>query len=395
MLFRQRKKREESKNTEQNWGNFLSFCAVKLTIAPSSCYTKHLKSCLKFAPVISHPNVQVRTKVGNLGTSLVVFQHRSQRRQLPVFGQCLPWPSHQLLHSSCDKIGLNYRQASTTPSKVTLAHCTALVQQTHLPLDVIMRIWCFTFKIALVTSTFKWNCAFTFVHTVHCQILWMNPSILRLALGRQFRPAKGFVQGFAPYKYAYPTSYYDAHSNILITTTYNWNQSYRNLTINRPLFDSKDSSKVEQTVKALREEVKDKDKATAVVTPKRSLGKRVWDELVHYYHGFRLLFIDIGVASRLIWKVLNGTSLSRREHKQLVRTSSDVFRLVPFSVFIIVPFMEFLLPVFLKFFPGMLPSTFQTASSEASQQLLWLLSFLNNNFFLLWTGVKVKTTIEA
>lgn len=52
---------------------------------------------------------------------------------------------------------------------------------------------------------------------------------------------------------------------------------------------------------------------------------------------------------------------------QLVRTVSDLFRLVPFSVFIIVPFMEFLLPVFIKFFPGMLPTTFQTAKDKVKE----------------------------
>lgn len=57
---------------------------------------------------------------------------------------------------------------------------------------------------------------------------------------------------------------------------------------------------------------------------------------------------------------MNGKSLSRREHKLLVRTVGDVFRLLPFSVFIIVPFMELLLPLAIKLFPGMLPSTFQT-----------------------------------
>ena len=41
-----------------------------------------------------------------------------------------------------------------------------------------------------------------------------------------------------------------------------------------------------------------------------------------------------------------------------MRTVSDLFRLLPFSVFIIVPFMELLLPIALKLFPGMLPSTF-------------------------------------
>lgn len=49
---------------------------------------------------------------------------------------------------------------------------------------------------------------------------------------------------------------------------------------------------------------------------------------------------------------------------QLVRTTADLFRLVPFLVFVIVPFAEFLLPVALKLFPGMLPSTFQEADKE-------------------------------
>lgn len=50
--------------------------------------------------------------------------------------------------------------------------------------------------------------------------------------------------------------------------------------------------------------------------------------------------------------------------RQLVKTTGDMFRLIPFSVFIIVPFMEFLLPVAIKLFPGMLPSTFQTATEK-------------------------------
>lgn len=98
--------------------------------------------------------------------------------------------------------------------------------------------------------------------------------------------------------------------------------------------------------------------------PKRNLGKKIVDELKHYYHGFRLLFIDLRISSKYVRKILKGEQLSRREHQQLVRSTSDLFRLVPFSVFIIVPFMEFLLPVFLKFFPSMLPSTFQTSQDK-------------------------------
>lgn len=99
-------------------------------------------------------------------------------------------------------------------------------------------------------------------------------------------------------------------------------------------------------------------------TEKRSLGKKIVDEIKHYYHGFRLLFIDLRVSSRYVRKILNGEQLSRRENQQLVRSTSDLFRLVPFSVFIIVPFMELLLPVFLKLFPSMLPSTFQTSKDK-------------------------------
>ncbi|XP_019532119.2 mitochondrial proton/calcium exchanger protein isoform X2 [Aedes albopictus] len=97
---------------------------------------------------------------------------------------------------------------------------------------------------------------------------------------------------------------------------------------------------------------------------KKTLKQRIWAEVLHYYHGFRLLFIDINVSRKLLWRVLNGKTLTRREHRLLVRTTSDLFRLVPFSVFIIVPFMELLLPLAIKFFPGMLPSTFQTATER-------------------------------
>ena len=104
--------------------------------------------------------------------------------------------------------------------------------------------------------------------------------------------------------------------------------------------------------------------AVAPIVVKKSLGQRVWAELVHYYHGFRLLFIDINICRKYLWKILNGQSLTRREHRLLIRTTSDLFRLLPFSVFIIVPFMELLLPLAIKFFPGMLPSTFQSASDQ-------------------------------
>lgn len=97
---------------------------------------------------------------------------------------------------------------------------------------------------------------------------------------------------------------------------------------------------------------------------RRTIGQRVIDEIKHYYHGFRLLWVDTTITGRMLWRVLNGHILSRRERRQFLRTCADVFRLLPFLVFIIVPFMEFLLPVVLKLFPNMLPSTFETQSKK-------------------------------
>ncbi|KAG5530437.1 hypothetical protein RHGRI_025403 [Rhododendron griersonianum] len=86
--------------------------------------------------------------------------------------------------------------------------------------------------------------------------------------------------------------------------------------------------------------------------------------LQHYWLGFKLLWADVRISSRLLLKLAGGKSLSRRERQQLTRTTADIFRLVPVAVFIIIPFMEFLLPVFLKLFPNMLPSTFQDKMKE-------------------------------
>uniref|UniRef100_A0A8C9T3Y6 Mitochondrial proton/calcium exchanger protein n=1 Tax=Scleropages formosus TaxID=113540 RepID=A0A8C9T3Y6_SCLFO len=132
-----------------------------------------------------------------------------------------------------------------------------------------------------------------------------------------------------------------------------------------------DDSKVEKSLKLLKDKNKTLEEGGPVYNPvadaplaQRSLRQRVLDEVKHYYHGFRLLWIDTTITGRMLWRVLNGHALSRRERRQFLRTCADVFRLLPFLVFIIVPFMEFLLPVALKLFPNMLPSTFETQSKK-------------------------------
>jgi len=94
----------------------------------------------------------------------------------------------------------------------------------------------------------------------------------------------------------------------------------------------------------------------------------VKDVAGHYWVGAKLLAADVRVASRLGIKVARGKRLTRREKRQLTRTTADVFRLVPMSIFVLVPFMELLLPLALKLWPDMLPSTFQDKLKKEEEQ---------------------------
>jgi len=131
----------------------------------------------------------------------------------------------------------------------------------------------------------------------------------------------------------------------------------------------KEESKVEKSVQALKESADKKksvvsDQETAIQPTKKTLTQRFVAVVKHYYHGFRLLLSDVRISSKLLWKILKGKTLTRREHNQLVRTTADLFRLVPLAVFIIIPFAELLLPVVLTIFPNMLPSTFQEEKDQ-------------------------------
>ncbi|CAM9821026.1 unnamed protein product, partial [Sphacelaria rigidula] len=84
----------------------------------------------------------------------------------------------------------------------------------------------------------------------------------------------------------------------------------------------------------------------------------------HYWLGCKLLWSDIKTARKIVSRMLRGFPMTRRERKQLLRTASDIFRMVPLAAFVLIPFMEFLLPVALRVFPNMLPSTFQVTRSE-------------------------------
>lgn len=90
-------------------------------------------------------------------------------------------------------------------------------------------------------------------------------------------------------------------------------------------------NKVEQAVKAIQEKKKSREirelsaaekdelkyNTPQVLLPKKSLTTRIKDEFLHYWHGFRLLGTEMKIAGRLLWQVLNGHTLSRREYKQV------------------------------------------------------------------------------
>ncbi|GAA5866011.1 hypothetical protein JCM8547_002913 [Rhodosporidiobolus lusitaniae] len=123
--------------------------------------------------------------------------------------------------------------------------------------------------------------------------------------------------------------------------------------------------------KQLAIDEKKDSKAVAKKEEKKEKGTRVqrmWatvkKEALHYWHGTKLLGKEIRISWRLVRRLMVGKKLTRREHRQLKRTTQDLLRLIPFSVFLIVPFMELLLPVALKLFPNMLPSTFTDKFKE-------------------------------
>lgn len=85
-----------------------------------------------------------------------------------------------------------------------------------------------------------------------------------------------------------------------------------------------DDSKVEKSLRSLKDKKKKLEEGGPVYSPsqdaepfRRTLRQRVIDEIKHYYHGFRLLWIDTTIAGRMLWRVLNGHALSRRERRQV------------------------------------------------------------------------------
>lgn len=108
--------------------------------------------------------------------------------------------------------------------------------------------------------------------------------------------------------------------------------------------DEEEKSKVEEAVEAMKKKkelLKEKAfqmecspeevepivtvaPAAAAAAAKKTIWQRVKHEAVHYYNGFKLLYLEIKIAARLLWQVMNGKILSRRERRQAsYQTSSN------------------------------------------------------------------------
>lgn len=59
------------------------------------------------------------------------------------------------------------------------------------------------------------------------------------------------------------------------------------------------------------------NKSREAALVKKSLRQRIVDELKHYYNGFHLLWIDTQVAARMVWRLLHGQVLTRRERRRV------------------------------------------------------------------------------
>jgi LETM1 and EF-hand domain-containing protein 1 len=55
----------------------------------------------------------------------------------------------------------------------------------------------------------------------------------------------------------------------------------------------------------------------AVAVANKSLWQKFVHECKHYYSGFKLLFLNVRVSSAIVWKILHGEQLTRRESKQV------------------------------------------------------------------------------
>ena len=107
--------------------------------------------------------------------------------------------------------------------------------------------------------------------------------------------------------------------------------------------DEEEKSKVEEAVEAMKqkketqkEKIFPKEQSPEQVDPavtvaptvQKTLWQKIKDEVSHYYTGFKLLYFEIKIAARLLWQVMNGRMLTRRERRQVGFKRTSVFTII-------------------------------------------------------------------
>lgn len=110
--------------------------------------------------------------------------------------------------------------------------------------------------------------------------------------------------------------YSNIASNRLYPKLEFFNPNARHISYTSSLFSDKPSSKVEETVNAVKEKAQQDTEKKEIVAlkSKKSIKQKIIDELMHYYHGFRLLGLNAKISFKLGVKKMRGIELTRREH---------------------------------------------------------------------------------
>ena len=95
------------------------------------------------------------------------------------------------------------------------------------------------------------------------------------------------------------------------------------------------------------------------------VGEFIKREAKKTWNGCKILYRDGKYLMHKKYAItFHGEEYSIKDRKLMEQTSTDLLKMIPFSVFIIVPGAELLLPLCLYIFPNMIPSTFLSKSKK-------------------------------
>uniref|UniRef100_A0A3Q2KLR1 Leucine zipper and EF-hand containing transmembrane protein 2 n=1 Tax=Equus caballus TaxID=9796 RepID=A0A3Q2KLR1_HORSE len=148
-------------------------------------------------------------------------------------------------------------------------------------------------------------------HFVHSTSSAYSPSFAFLHLPDS-RLNKMYMKNCGSKKYSYPSQSASKVLRLRTTTI----EKLHTSTCWLQQFPGK--PQLEQTTKKPRVTSPQPTKETGmrIEEEKRSYRQKIMDELKYYYNGFYLLWIDTKVAARMVWRLLHGQVLTRRERRR-------------------------------------------------------------------------------